>query len=46
MANTMVRFDGEAGAYSFLRACANVADAFEFELESIVVATLGNVVTF
>lgn len=42
----MVRFEGEADGSALLRACANAADTFEFEVESIVVVTLGNAVTF
>ena len=42
----MLRFEGEADGSTFLRACVNAADTFGLEAESIVVAMLGNAVTF
>jgi hypothetical protein len=42
----MLRFEGEAEGFTLLKACANTADSFEFEVEATVVATFGNTVTF
>ena len=42
----ILRFEGKADGSALLIPLANAADMFEFEAESIVVATLGNAVTF